>query len=228
MSVAFYELPSLDTLIQSGALAGYSPPQSPFDPAGPWEHRYTILSVQANKLNALGSLRLIRSAAADEKPGTLQVEKILNQTVRGFTHQTTAVIRFLADSLATPRSWQLEHRMLQNGVPVPDTLSEESGKLSGNKLQVSCGDRTSTRSVTTPVTSNWSLFDAVQRLAGPQTTRVQLGILEEMDLVKAQCQLSYWKARTVTLGGNRYQLKGCLDLLQEWEAQLDPASFQSS
>ncbi|MDH7571793.1 MAG: hypothetical protein QHJ73_19610, partial [Armatimonadota bacterium] len=136
----------------------------------------------------------------------------------GTVHRTRAELRCAADALASPRSWQLRSWLEDlEGQPVPLTEVEESASVRGNSVQVKWGARSSTRRVPTPFTSNWSLFDAVQRLPAPAVPALTFALLEDLDLLKEKQQLSYretteveWDDGTVRLQGYQQLGEGIL------------------
>jgi hypothetical protein len=218
---------SLATMGQYGFLEGFSPPPGGFDPNGSWKHMYGIwLTGGAGRRGSLGFLALERAPAADAKGGSasggdgkavsLTVEVCLLQSVLT-THRTRAAIQCEADTLLTPRSWKLESVILDTeGKPVALTQVEETGEVKDGRIEIRPSKaeiRPRTLKLAGAFTTNWSLFDAVQRLPGKDTHLLDFTLLEDLDLLKEGQRLSFRGATSLPIGGktiavNEYQQIG--------------------
>jgi len=195
---------TLDFLEQLGVFQGFRPPSGPFDPAGAWSSTYRLWMVQ--QWNSGGMLKLRR------KPEDKGVKLAVDQTIL----QWSGHVRFLeaellcdADTLGTPRRWSLEARCLGPDKRVIDsTVMSEKGELKGGVREVWFGSRSCQRKVPTPITSNWSLLDAVQRLDGRKTKPLTFAMLDEMDLLKVEQELSFRAEKGMSFGGKKVKLTG--------------------
>lgn len=188
---------SLEALERFGVFKSFNPPTSAFDPRGPWRQAYSAWVIGAD---TAGYLVLERSAA------TLKVKQAIAQSA-GTTQHTAATIECAADALATPRAWRLEAWLAgQDGKPIPFTQVSGQARLKEGNLQLTAGGRTVTRQVPTPITSNWSLFDVVQRLPGAQTQPMAFALLEDLDLPKPEQSLAYRESREIKLNGKAFRL----------------------
>ena len=196
---------TLDSLVDYGAFGGFIPPVETFDPDGAWENRYRVWLYSASNQ---GTMRLTRSATPPSQTGVLNVEQSVIQSP-GSVHQTSAQIQFVADALSTPQSWQIDSVILDlNSQPIEKSRVLETGSVTGGQIQVIANGRTLLRPAPAVFTSNWSLFDAVQRLPGPATTPLEFDLLEELDLLKTGQRLSYQESRTLDVNGNNLSLIG--------------------
>jgi len=196
---------TLAALRELSALDDIAPPTGDFDPNGPWKHTYQIWLVGRK---ASGFLRLERTPAPDGKSATLNVEMSVAQMARTAL-QTNAQLDCAADPLASPRSWKIESVLLDaEGRPIELSRVNESATVKNGTIEVKAGDKTLTRTVPSPFTTNWSLFDAVQRLSGKDAKPLEFALLEDLDLVKENQRLSYWQDAQIELGGKTIALHG--------------------
>lgn len=199
---------TLAALRQYGAFEGLSLPTGRFDPNGQWKHTYQIWLVGGGKQRVRGFLRLERASARGGNSVLLKVDMSVLQAA-GAVHHTKATLRCAADSLATPRSWQIESTILDaSGKPIEATGVTESASAKDGKIEVTAGTQTFVRKVPQVFTSNWSLFDVVQRLPGKEAKPLEFALLEDLDLVKKRQRLSYWKTMNLELGGKTLRLHG--------------------
>lgn len=193
-------------------LEGFQTPSGPFDPQGAWEHRYGVWVVLPEsgfgKTSKLGVLALRREAA---KGGgvALDVNLFTQQSGRGtWGYRVQARLVCAEDRLTTPRSWELRAADLdQTGKPTEGTQVQEVGEVAQGVIR-----RRGKGERTTPApksfTSNWSLFDAVQRFAGNQVEPMAFDLLEEMNLLKPNHRLTYRRSVEMELGGRATRLHG--------------------
>jgi len=183
------------------------PPEGDFDPNGSWEHRYVMWIALRGRFGDSwpgGALRLIRrpSDGGEIELGLTQVTNVRGPTR---TEVVRASMTCASDRLSSPRSWRIASEVLdQQGRTVEHTPTEVTGSVHGRMITQRRGkDRTTKFS--RPLSSNWSLFDAVQRLpfgASPIT----FDMLEDLELLKPKQRLSRGRAVQVELGGRRVRL----------------------
>jgi hypothetical protein len=97
-----------------------------------------------------------------------------------------------------------------DGKPIELTRVEESGEVKDGGVEVRPakeGMRPRTLKVPSPFTSNWSLFEAVQRLPGKETSPIQFALLEDLDLLKEGQRLTFRGETTLTLNGKTIPLQ---------------------
>jgi hypothetical protein len=198
---------SLDII--SDYLGGFQPPDGQFDPNGDWDHRYLMwiaLRGPAGKSWAGGALRIRRRAAAggDVELQVSQMSRLHGGRDVGHTQATVMCAR---DTLATPRRWEIESAILDEaGKPTPYTQTRVSGEAVRGEI-VLRGEGERRIRAPKPLTSNWSLFDAVQRLS-PDTHPLSFAMIEDLELVKRRQRIAPRDAVELELGGRRVRLLG--------------------
>jgi hypothetical protein len=197
---------TIQALKEYGAFEGFTAPGS-FDPAAAWTHTYRIWLVGGGRDRDRGSLRIARGAPVN---GSLALDVALTvKQAAGTTQDTKAKVECRADPLCTPVSWEIASVLLDgDGQPIEATKMEQRAAVGSKGIEVTTGDVTSLRRVPRPFTSNWSLFDAVQRLPGEQTKPLEFALLEDLELVKKGQRLSFREQIEFDFGGGAQTLRG--------------------
>ena len=196
---------SLEFLRDLGALRDVAAPAEPFDRNGAWTNSYRLWLVQRNLGG--GCLTVRREPTAG---GAVRLHADLAVAEwSGYVRRTTAVLECAGDALCTPKSWRLDSQCFDiDDKPIAATKLSERGTIADGILEIRFGQRSRKEKVPQPVTSNWSLFDAVQRLPGAKTAPLKFALLEEMDLLKADQRLEFREAKKLKLGDATLQLRG--------------------
>ena len=189
----------------------YSPPPDDFDAAGSWKNSYVMLDSAAirsgSKLRAEGFLTIARRGSPNADKAGLKVEWLLGEQYFG-SSTGTAQVSCLADTLGTPVSWKLNSVSLDtNRKPVEVTRVEERADVTDGRI-VREGRSAGNIELPGAYTSNWSLFDAVQRLGGKPIEPIEFDMIEDLDLLKPAQRLTYWGTVEVELGGRPVKLTG--------------------
>jgi hypothetical protein len=186
-------------------LDNFSPPGGSFDPAGSWKHTYAIWLEE--NAGPAGYFEIAREPSGGGI--ALTVESAIAQST-GAVQQIKAKIQCAADALATPKSWELESSFLDSsGRPVAAVRLTETARVSKGSIESQFGRAKGTRKLPLPFTSNWSLFEAVQRLPGPDAAALRFALLEDLDLIKPNQRLSFAEKTSVSVAGGRdLALKG--------------------
>ncbi len=209
---------SLDLYLEY--LSGLSPPEGSFEAEGAWEHVYDVFPIyadlhltgQAWSRQHKGMLRLKRTPLPGEEAFRLEVESEV--TFLGWlptrTQRTTASVKCADDRLATPLSWELESVALsaEDGSPVALSHMRESGVREDGAVELVFEGGRRTLEVSSPLTSNWSLFDAVQRLPRGEAPGAEFEMLEDLRLRRAHQRLTAEDRTEVTMGGKSVPLYG--------------------
>jgi len=196
---------SVEFLRELGALKGLTPPPGPFDPAGAWEAGYRLWLVQRY---LGGGCMHLRREPADGGGARLHVRLAVAE-VGGYVRRTEAVLDCAADALCTPKSWKLSSVSVGlDDRPIAGTEVAETGTLAGGRIVTQFAGQRRERKLAGPVTSNFSLFEAVQRLAGEKARPLEFTMLEEMDLVKPGQRLAFREAKALELNGAKVALRG--------------------
>ncbi|HUT34249.1 MAG TPA: hypothetical protein VNE39_12260 [Planctomycetota bacterium] len=188
-----------------------APPQEKLEATGSWDSSYVVLNSSSTRVASeprpAGMLRVRRTPAADGASARLDVELVARGQWFG-SFRMAAAIECATDALATPRSWKLSTASLDaQDRPVALTAVEESGRIEDGTV-VRTGAKERRTKAPGAVTSNWSLFDAVQRLPREKTPPLDFALLEDLDLLKANQRLTWRGAATVQVGGKPLELFG--------------------
>ena len=168
--------PKMDLWLPEAAEFYGEPEQEDFDPNGSWQQSYVILDNapdrRIRKMRAEGFLRLRRSTQAKGDLFALDVELVARKQRFG-SFRTAIRMECLSDRLSTPQAWKLSTVSLDvKDQPVEVTRVEESGRIEDGQI-IRKGKRVRRVEAPPAVTSNWSLFDAVQRLDGQKIQPVE-------------------------------------------------------
>lgn len=184
---------SLDLL--SDCLAGIHVPTEPFDPNGDWVSNYTMWNPARAKSAAserLGSLRIHRKLTPDGNI-RLQLTQITNMARENGSGKSKAGVTCKADDLCAPIQWKIDSEILDpQGKQVDLTAVSVSGRADRMK-------------VSGRLSSNWSLFDAVQRLPFDSKT-IEFTMIEELELLRPEQRLSPAATADVEVGGRLMKL----------------------
>ena len=197
------------------------PPTGAFDPNGAWEHTYDVFPIYAAldvrgkgawSLQHKGVTRLKREPAPGEGAFDLHVasEVTFQGRLPARTQRTTASVRCAADTLGTPLSWEMESVALsaEDGSPVPLSHMRESGVVRDGAVELTFEGGGRTLEVSSPLTSNWSLFEAVQRLPRGNAPEGEFEMLEDLRLRRAHQCLRAEGPTEVTMAGETVRLYG--------------------
>lgn len=121
-------------------------PHLAFDPAGSWTNTYRI------EVGGAGAIGLLRLERIPQPAGNFFL-KILQETIddEGRAHEIDALAQCRADNVASLVSWKLASRFFDlDGEVIPGLSWASTGQVDTEA---------------NPVTSDWCLFEAVQRLS---------------------------------------------------------------
>jgi hypothetical protein len=196
----------------SEALTSVEAPAGDFDPRGEWDHRYTVHTIiyaingQSVNLPKQGWFNIRRGPLRGD---TVEIAcSLASHHSFDWVNSLEATITCDDDALATPRKWELTSKTLDKERNiVPDTEHARTGALRKGRIIATSGKRRSTRAAEA-LSSNWTIFDAVQRLPFGPTDPLSFDMLEELDLLKTGQQLTYWGDVEVELSGKPTRLHG--------------------
>jgi hypothetical protein len=174
-----------------------------FDPGGPWTQHYRIWMTGGDWDSYRG--RLILQRVPSKGGGfELRVEQSLLISRIRAVQETQAVIQCADDPLATTKSWRLTDsvRDVKTGEAFEDAAVEQTGVVRDGEIEIVTNGLARTHRTSTPVTSNWSLFEAVQRLPGEQAPRLDFALLDNLDALKGEQRLSFREETEIAFGGS--------------------------
>jgi hypothetical protein len=165
-------------LVELDAVTKHSPAPGDFSPAGNWVHSYRIWTCHGYRESGnenVGFLRIERIGNSDET-FVLNVHQQVVQT-DAIIHIIDGKIKCRNNKLASPVEWKLQSRFTgTDGKYISELLS------TNNDVAAEGAERT---------TSDFCLFEAVQRLAYDKVSSVSFDLLEGMSLSKPQHRLKY-------------------------------------
>ncbi len=197
---------TVETLSRYGGL-DFEIVRSEFEPAAHWEMVWQIwtLTPRPQESNHRGFIRLRKRAGnVLHKTFVLSIEQqVLNQSSLDIQQCDLVCAN---DSYATPLRWSKTFRLtdLNRKQEVQGVRFVQQGQVLKHLLKLSgLHYRTSG-----PITSNWSLLEAVQRLARNGGESLDsFTLLEELEKIKENQQLRLLKEQTITIGGQAVQVQ---------------------
>lgn len=180
-------------LVRIGAITKLPGPSRNFKPETAWVNKYRIHTcngyVESGNEN-VGVLRLERIPGEDSG-FTLKVrQRIVNSN--GEVHTTDAGIRCMTGEIGSPAEWSLASRFEDvTGRVVEDLTTAEGGQIQYGKCRISRGSDTQEHASNRPVTADWLLFEAIQRLPREHGDSALFDYLEGLSVVRLEHRLSY-------------------------------------
>lgn len=201
-----------EMLVKMGVFRGFPPTPADFDSKGNWINTYRIWGCHGYLRSGnhdVGYLQIERIGQADPvKDITLKITQELVQT-HGVVNEIKAEVKCLHNPIASPDSWQLTSRIIDPHGKTNDALTMEEKVTYKNHdiLEVNAGERTFTRKVKSPLTSDWGLFSLVQELPYLQEgSKREFHLLEGLSLLKEDHRLSFQGVHDVKIGDQEIPL----------------------
>ncbi len=171
-------------------------PQTPadFKPDGNWVNSYRICTCHGYRESGnqdVGSLRIERLADRANETFTLKVNQRINQT-DGLTNIVDVVVKCRNNQLASPTQWEVSSRFI-------GADGREIAKLQSK-------DSSATTESVGRKTSDWCLFELVQRLKFDKSIDLAFELLEGLSIAKQDQRLKYRGAETAKLGDRQARL----------------------
>ncbi len=181
-------------------LRDYHPPGGAFDPSGHWLHQYRLYTVVNGDIPVppvRGTLRIERVPQA-AGGATLNINYEKTSRYAG-VHTFVATVVCAGDDLSTPMKWTSTYTAAPPAHPLKMSLAQnESGVAIDGALNIKQGKVQKKLSLPSAYTSNWAIFDAVQRLARPGGAPLRFTLLDD-DAPKPDQVLAFYQ--TVDLKG---------------------------
>lgn len=180
-------------------LRDYRPPSTPFNPSGPWIHQYNLYTV----VNASrqthptprpgGSLRIERIPQA-AGGATLKVKYEKTSQYAG-AHTLLTTLACAGDDLSTPAKWHSTYSAVAPAQPLGLSLQvHETAVASGRTVHIKRGKVQRRFLLQSDYTSNWALFDAVQRLAHVGSAALRFTLFDTGGAPKANQVLAFYQS----------------------------------
>jgi hypothetical protein len=188
-------------------LKGFVPPEGPFDAHGAWTHRYNLYNMTSQfypdfdkKVGMLptGSLKLERIPKG--LGGCTLAFELAKDTAANLVQHISGKLSCAGDALSTPISWDLTETLCApfGSVAFQRTM-RKSGKRAGGALEIAIDGATVRHDSPGAYSSNWALFDAVQRLPRTVETPLQFSLLDGCDALKRGHILAFRRTVNVEL-----------------------------
>ncbi len=159
-----------------------------------------------------GVLRLKRTPIAGEEAFRLQVvsEVTFLDWLPTRTQRTTATATCATDALGTPKAWELSSVALsaKDGSTVRLSELRESGAMRDGSIELRFDGGRRRLEVAERATSNWSLFDALQRLPRDAPPDGEFDMLEDLRLRRRRQYLVAEGTTEVTTAAGPLRLYG--------------------
>lgn len=190
-------------------LKDFSMPEGPFDPRGEWEHRYRVCVV---RMTPQDGWRCLPSGALILRRKPLDGGRLELAAYFGAEHGATTRDRLdaqmvcKADAAGSLVSWQTRAFIqdAKSGAAASEPVVE-TGSIAGGEIRFS-GAHKKTLRAPEPISSNWSLFEAVQRLA-PERETLEFSMLEELRLLRLNQRLVPKPPMEIQVGGRAVLLR---------------------
>ncbi|HUW16834.1 MAG TPA: hypothetical protein VMW94_07130 [Actinomycetes bacterium] len=194
-------------MTEIGGLKTPPPAADDFDPGADRTAHFRIWTCYGHRSGSnrdMGSLRIDRKAEPDGQRLTVR-QTVLNS--QGKRHTIGATVRCKTDALASPGEWTLTSTFSgahMDGLPAFDT--KETGRINGGTWETSTDGARYHQEVAPPVTGDWCLFEAVQRLPFREAAPLRFHVLEGLSVLKKDHRLWYGGKRGVTWGSEKRPL----------------------
>jgi len=190
-------------LADLGAVADGWASSGTSDSPSRWTHTYRIWTCHGYRETGnedVGFLRVRKETSPAEGTFRLRVEQVVVET-DALLSRIEADIVCRNDELASPVKWRLSSRFFgPNNEELGDLGLVETVSVQADTLVVETPGGTRRRQVPVPLTSDWSLFEAIQRLDVDAGRRWEVNLLEGLRVLKPGQQISYRGLRQEKLG----------------------------
>jgi hypothetical protein len=207
-----------ELLAELGAIARLPVAGQAFEPGGEWENTYRIWTCHGYRESGnanVGFLRIRRTADSDGRAFRLTVQQTVIEG-DGMVSSLKAELTCSNDQLAAPVSWELASRFFgPEGEELTALDTRETASVEGGTLLIRTPAAAFKRSVPVPLSCDWSLFDAVQRLKfDTELPPVKFTMLEGLSVLKVGQYLSCQGERRAKFGPEAVPLHGFQQLGQ--------------
>ncbi len=182
----------------------FPPTPADFNPQKNWTNTYRIWTCHGYRESGnadRGFLKIEKINNTSDKTFEIKIKKnIIND--KKIVNSISANILCLNDKFASPVSWNLSSKFYTpDGKIVSDIGTEENVKVVSDQLEVSKHGRIFKRNVPKQFTSNWCLFEAVQRFRQKAGFILNFDMLEGLSLLRRKHKLEFCDEYLFKLNG---------------------------
>lgn len=196
-------------LRELGAIREFAFASEDFKPGGNWVNTYRIWTCHGYRESGnynVGFVRVKRTHGESKYAFGLEIHQEVVE-VDGMLNVINTNMICLNGQLSSPIKWILFSRFIDaDGKVVSELGTKEEVEVRENGMTVRIGERTFERQVPGQFTSDWCLFEAVQRLKFDKVSSLNFDMLEGLSLLKQGQQLSYRGAYQMKLRGKDVSL----------------------
>jgi len=181
-------------LADLGAVADRWASPGSLDSPSRWMQTYRIWTCHGYRETGnqdVGFLRVRKETSLAEGTFRLRVEQVVVET-DALLSRIEADIICREDELASPVKWRLSSRFFgPDNEELSDLGIAETVSVQADTLVAETPTGTRRRQIPVLLTSDWSLFEAVQRLDVGQARKWEVNLLEGLSILKPGQQISY-------------------------------------
>lgn len=186
-----------------------------FPPEGNWEHLYRIWGGQGwidHSYRNIGTLKIERISKEQENRFTLRIkQKVVH--LGGIVHTITAVAECHLDTIASLIEWNLTSTMTDtSGNSVPELNLEYMGCMKKGSIERTVNGITSTVNTDVPVTSDWTMFEAIQRMPFSEPHTPAFNSMDGLTVLKKNHRLHYREHHSENMKNQNYALQNFYQL----------------
>jgi hypothetical protein len=180
-------------------LRGYIPPSGSFDPSGHWFHQYRLYTLVNARRLTLPTARIGGRLSIERHPqaagGAILIVNYEKTSEYAGGHKISATVVCAGDDLAPPVKWNSTYTAAAPAHPLKMSLElRETGVARDRSILIERGREQKNLLLSSAYTSNWSLFDAVQRLARPGGAPLRFTLLDAGDAPKPNQVLAFYQS----------------------------------
>ncbi len=187
-------------LATEGELAPF-PEAAAFDPAGNWSQTYRLVGARGfhGENTAVGMIRIKRTSIADDRFRFETEYRVVLQ--EAMENRVTADAECRVGHPATPLAWThlSEHRGPEQNVASRLRLKQR-GETHNGRVKIRLDRHTYQPELSNPWTTEFVLFESLQRLPFAVAPHVRFDLFEDFSMVKRNQRLIYRGPRDFDLG----------------------------
>lgn len=181
-------------------------PSGPFAPAGAWDMTWRIL-VTVGAIGGGAAPGLLCLKRRPNAGGARLSFETRVSVANGQQFVATGILDCRVDALATLTSWEMDSVMIDvKSGPIESTRIREHGTTDASGAAVERNGRAFQMATGSVTTSNWGLFDAVQRL-DPGAAPPPFDMIEDLTLMRRAQSIVSDASRDITLAGTTVKLR---------------------